>query len=284
MAVRICVYLSQRDHNDSPPGTSAEVVYETLIMPVMERFPDFRMNPRGYIHETGSISTQLVREIAEADLVIADLTDLSASGYFELGVRHAAGLPTVLIGDFDYVMPVDAREFKLVRYPFDQSPRTAGDPETIETLVAAIREALDTEPEGSGASHVPMKKTPKERRYELAERIEATAEAIRLLRSNTTGDAIAELQAIAEQLKSVEDVETPSALKEAADKALKVLLQIMDQLGTVRGSRMAISGTIAFVVGGAGWPAVTALGLGLAFWEGKEAFLKAMEKLGKKRT
>jgi nucleoside 2-deoxyribosyltransferase len=282
MAVRICVYLSQRDHNDSPPGTSAEVVYETLIMPVMESFPDFRIHARGYIHETGSISTELVKEIAEADLVIADLTDLSASGYFELGVRYAAGLPTVLIGDLDYVMPVDAREFELVRYPFDQSPQTAGDADTIESLVAAIREALNTQLEGSGASHAPMKKTAKEKRYELAERIEATAEAIRLLRSNTTGDAIAELQAIAEELKSVKDAETPSALKEAVDKALKVLLQIMDQLSTVRGSRMAISGTIALVVGGAGWSAVTALGLGLAFWEGKEAFLKAMEKLGKK--
>ena len=83
-------------------------------------------------------------------------------------------------------MPVDAREFKLVRYSFGQSQRTAGDPETIETLMVGIREALDTEPEGSAASHAPMKKTPKERRYELAERIEATAEAIRLLRSNTT--------------------------------------------------------------------------------------------------
>ena len=30
---RICVYLSQRDQGDSPPGTAAEVVYETLILP-----------------------------------------------------------------------------------------------------------------------------------------------------------------------------------------------------------------------------------------------------------
>lgn len=282
MANQNCVYLSERDHADSPPGTSAEVVYETLIVPAMEHFPDFRMNPRGYIHETGSISTQLVKEIVDADLVIADLTDLSASGYFELGVRYSAGRPTVLIGDLDYVMPVDAREFELVRYPFDQSPRTAGDLETIETLVAAIRGALDAEPEGSGAARVPLKKTPREMRFELAERIEETAEAVRLLRSNTTGDAVVELQAIAEQLKAAEDVETPSALREAGDKALKVLFQIMDQLGTVRGSQFAISGTIALIVGGTGLPAVAALGLGLAFWEGKEAFQKAMEKWSSK--
>lgn len=280
MAVRICVYLSQRDHDDSPP-TSADVVYETLIMPVMEEFPDFRMNPRGYIHETGSISSQLVKEILEADLVIADLSELSASGYFELGVRLATDLPTVFIGDLDYVMPIDARDFRIVRYSFDQSPQTAGDPDTIEALVAAIREALDAEPESSRVPYVPMKGTPKERRDELAERIEATVEAIRLFGSNTAGDAAAELEAIAEELKSVEDVETPSALKEAAHKALMVLFRFMDELGTSRGARVVITGAIALVVGGAGFSGAVAFGLGLAYWEGKKPFLKAIESLGR---
>jgi hypothetical protein len=282
MAVRTCVYLSQRDHNDSPPGTNAEVVYETFILPVMERFSDFRMNPRGYVHETGEISTQLVKEIAEADLVIADLTELSASGYFELGVRHATGLPMVLISDLDYVTPVAAREFDLVRYPFFGSPATAGDENTIEDLEATIRKALANEAASSDARRAPMKRTPKERRHELAERIEETAEVIRLLRSNTAADAIAELLAIAEELKSVEDTETPSALKEAADRTLKVLLRIMDQLGTVRGSRIAISGAIAFIVGGAGWPAFAAFSIGLAYWEGRETFSKALDRFLKK--
>ncbi|MEX2129101.1 MAG: hypothetical protein WD871_12790 [Xanthobacteraceae bacterium] len=282
MAIRTCIYISQRDQGESPPGINAEAVYETLVLPVMEHFPEFRMNPRGYIHETGEISAQLLKEIAEADLVIADLTELSASGYFELGARYAAGLPTVLIGDVDYVMPFNAREFELVRYPFVQSPGIAGDEETIEALVNAIREALDIDPERPSSMRVPMKKTPKERRYELADRIEAAADVIRLIGSNSASRAIVELEAIAEELKSVPDAETPTALREAADRALKVLLQIMDQLATARGSRMAISGTIALIVGGAGWPAVTALGLGLAFWEGKEAFAKALEKFANK--
>ena len=69
----------------------AEVVYETLVIPAMEYFPDFTMNPRGYIHEPGSISSQLVEELLSAELVIADLTDLSPSGYFELGAERSAG-------------------------------------------------------------------------------------------------------------------------------------------------------------------------------------------------
>lgn len=279
---RICVYLSQRDQGNSPAGIAAEVVYETLIMPAMDRLPDFAMNPRGYIHESQTLSDQLVKEMLEADLVIADLTELSPSGYYELGVRHAAQLPMVLIADTEHVLAINAPNFQLLRYPFSISPSTAGDTDTVDRLVAAIEEALELRPSGSG-SPVSLKKSLQERRYELAERLVETAEVIRLLRLNSAGDAITEMLAIADELKVVDDAETPSALKEAADKALKVLFRIMDQLATVRGSRVAISGAIAMIIGGSGWPAVTALGLGLAFWEGKDAFLKAIAMMGSKK-
>jgi hypothetical protein len=247
---RICVYLSQRDQGDSPPGTAAEVVYETLILPTMERFPDFAMNPRGYIHEPGSISAQLLDEILSADLVIADLTELSPSGYNQLGVRHSSFLPTVLMAHQDYVIAMAAREFQFLRYP-QHSPSIAGNPKTIDQLAALVREALDTLPRSTGAPQMSVRKTPRERRYELAERIEATVEIIRLLRINSAGEAVNELEAIAKELKAVEDDKTSSALKEAADKVLNVLSRILDQLATVRGSRMAISGAIALVLGGA---------------------------------
>src|ERR1700692_1541744 len=105
---KICVYLSQRDQGDSPPGSAAEVVYETLVLPALENFPNFYKNPRGYIPEPGSISTQILQEVISADLVIADLSELSPSGYYEIGARHSALLPTVLIADEDFVIAVTA--------------------------------------------------------------------------------------------------------------------------------------------------------------------------------
>ena len=105
------------------------------------------------------------------------------------------------------------------------------------------------------------------------------------MRINSAGDAVADLHAIAKELRAAEDDKTPSALKEAGNAALEVLLKILDQLSTVRGARMAISGTIALVIGGAGWPAVTALAVALSFWEGKDAFLKALNALpGRKKS
>jgi len=279
---RICVYFSQRGHDDSPPSADAEVVYETLIVPVMDYFPDFAMNPRGYIHEPGSISSQLIEEIRSADLVIADLTGLSPSGYFELGARDSLALPNVFIAEEDYVMAVDVRDFLLVRYPFQNSPATAGDQSTVDSLVKAIREALDSQRRRSGPSLAPLKGAPKEQRLELAERIDEATHAISLLRINSIGGDLAELHAIARDLRNVPDEKTPSALQDAANAFLKVIVRIADQLATVRGSRIVIAGGLGLVVGGAGWPAVTAMGLSLAFWEGKEAFLKGLERFGRK--
>lgn len=273
---KLCIYLSQRDQGDSPPGHAAEVVYETLVLPAMEHFDDFAMSPRGYIHEPGSISTQLISEMLSADLVIADLSGLSPSGYYELGIRHAAQLPTVLIADQEFVVAVEVSEFRLVRYPFDQVPNTVVDRDSIDTLVAAIDEALEIQLRPTVVQSLPSKRTPRERRFELAARIEETAEVIAVLRINSVGDAIAELRAIADELKDAPDERTPSALNLAGNAVLKVLLRILEQLATVKGSRFAISGAISLVLGGSGWPAVTAMTVALAYWEGKEAFLKAI--------
>ena len=118
---RTCVYLSQRDQGDTSGEVAAEVVLETLILPAMEQFPGFVTSSLGYIHEPGSISSQLLEEVLSAELVIADLTELSPSGYYQLGVRHSSLLPTVLVAEEDFVMSVDAGEFRLLRYPFQQS-------------------------------------------------------------------------------------------------------------------------------------------------------------------
>jgi hypothetical protein len=278
---RICCYISQGEEGDSPPGTAAKVVYETLIVPAMERFPDFETVHFGYTHEPGSISLRILDEVLEADLVIADLTELSPSGYYQLGVRHTAQMLLVLIQDIDYVIAVAGIDFHIVRY---RSPSTASDTETIDQLSSAIGDALELKPQGSGQAHVPMKATQRERRIELASRIEETAEIIRVLRVNSAADAVSELLAIAEELKIADDDQTPSALKEAGKKALQVLIRIADQLASVRGSRIAISGALALILGGSGWPAVTAFGVGLAFWEGKEAFLKAVDAIWRKQS
>ena len=96
---KICVYLSRHGTSSSPSGPEAEVVYETLVLPAMENFPDFNMDPRGYIHEPTVLNTTISDLVLSADLVIADIAELSNGDLFVLGHRHEARLPLVLIGE-----------------------------------------------------------------------------------------------------------------------------------------------------------------------------------------
>ncbi|MCA1530416.1 hypothetical protein [Bradyrhizobium yuanmingense] len=100
---------------------------------------------------------------------------------------------------------------------------------------------------------------------------------------NSASDAVAELEDIAAELERLPEDKITPALNEAGERVLKVLSRFSDQLSTVRGARMLISGVIAVVLGGAGFSAITAYGMSLAFWEGKDAFLKALELLSKRK-
>jgi hypothetical protein len=279
---QLCIYLTQIAHGDVlVDGT--DVVYETLVAPTMYQFPEFTVNTIGYVHETGAIDSEILIDLSTPDLVIADLTGLSSSGYFLLGMRHSSALPTVYISNAEFVTAVNASQFKLFRYDLEGSPLVAGDEHAVNQLAEVIRDALNDRPSVAGGSRVPLKGTGKAQRSELAKRIDETAEIIALLRINSTGDAISELHAIANELRAAEDEKTSSALKDATSAALMVVVEILDQLSSVRGARMAISGAIALVVGGAGWPAVTALALACAYWEGKDAFLRALKSLPAKK-
>lgn len=55
----------------------------------------------------GMISDRIIHDIINADLVVADLTDLNPNVFYELGIRHAALKPTVHIVKVGTKLPFD---------------------------------------------------------------------------------------------------------------------------------------------------------------------------------
>jgi hypothetical protein len=278
---KLCFFISHRGAGDSPPNDEVDVVYKTLIKPTMARFPDFEVRWRGNFKVVGAGSPFIppAGHTMEADLVIADLTELAAEGYYQVGLRQAIQQPLVLIAEADADQRVSLLTHQYISYPFTPSPPTAGDVSTIDNLEAAIREALAKE--GGLAPFNVQLPTPKERRLELALRIDATADTIRLLRINSLGDSVAELVEIADSLRASDDP-TDSPLQEAGKKALLVLSAVFDQLSTQAGARMAITGAVSLIVGGSGASGAAAFGAGLAFWYGKDVFTKFISAWGRR--
>lgn len=282
MAAKSCVYLSTLGIKDAPPTNGSEVVFETLVAPVMESFPNFEITHFQSFRESGSIDQAFMELVLAADLVIADLTDLTSDGFYELGARHATKLPTILLAQDVGRILFDIKDYRFVVYPYE-----ATDDETEqrarEALAEAIRDVLETLPTPPGSTLPGTAITPRETRQQLASRIHEAADSLRTLRINSAADVVASLDKIATELESIEDEETPSATRDAGEKVLKILSRIADQLATVKDSRIIVAGIISLVLGGAGYPGATIYGLTLAFWQGPEIFSKAIEAFAKRK-
>jgi hypothetical protein len=282
MAEKRCLYISTFGLGDAPPSNAAELIFERLVLPVIRiDFPDFEVVNYRFERVHGPINEQMLDDILSADLVIADITELTSNGFYELGIRHAAQLPTVLLAQAGHALPFDLKDFRFVVYHYNGTDDEV-EQRAREALSDAIRDSQRTvtAPRGLG---LPAKKTsPRETRHELASRIQESADALQSLRINSVGDVVTSLQKIATDLEAIEDDKTTSAIRDAGEKVLKVLSRIADQLATVRGARIIVSGIISLVLGGAGYPVLTIYGLTLAFWQGPEIFSKAIDAMTKR--
>ena len=65
-----------------------------------------------------NVMRDVVQGIADADLIVADLTTLNANVFYELGLAHALGIPTVLIAhqEASQDIPFDLRQYRTEFY------------------------------------------------------------------------------------------------------------------------------------------------------------------------
>jgi hypothetical protein len=94
------------------------------------------------ISEPGSITVQVVRLLAEADLAITDLTGLNANVVYELGVRHTLNKPAIQVMDRDQELPFDLIGERTIFFKHD-------DMRSLEQAKSELRRAVkQTEREG----------------------------------------------------------------------------------------------------------------------------------------
>ena len=68
------------------------------------------------IPESGRISRQILEELRDADLVIADLTGLNANVFYEVGIRQAMLKPLVLVAAKGQKIPFDLADHRILFY------------------------------------------------------------------------------------------------------------------------------------------------------------------------
>ena len=92
-----------------------ESVYNDLIKVPLEvvGFEVFRADSR---LDQRSILQDIFRGIADADLIVADLTGLNPNVFYELGVAHALAIPTILLTQNLEELPFDLRAYRANEY------------------------------------------------------------------------------------------------------------------------------------------------------------------------
>jgi hypothetical protein len=271
-------FLCEVHNTDSPPEPLTSEIARYLVEPAIPTDLGYSLSRGDFQSEPGTLDHYTIDMMDEADLVIADLSALSGTSYFLLGARAYKNRPIVYIRDEAYPQ----------RYDFSTDiPVTVYTPDDYEDSILSLREeierALRDKSPGTGSDH-DISRPPREMRHELADRIEATAEVIRSLRINSTGESVERLIAIANELKDAPDENHSSHLQRAAEKALAVIYSLLDELSSQPGARMAITGAISLIVGGTGTSGATAFGAGLAFWYGKDVFTKWINTWGRRRA
>jgi hypothetical protein len=117
---RICFVVSPIGQDGSEERRKADYVLRMLIRPALK--------PVGYsvpkridqLHIPGEITTNIVEQLEQADLVIVDLTGLNANVMFESGIRQAWTRPFIPIAPKGTKLPFDVGGTNTVFYaPLD---------------------------------------------------------------------------------------------------------------------------------------------------------------------
>ena len=128
-------------------------IIDQAIFPALGNKYDVEVAHREY--DIGSINDRIIRNIYEADLVIANLTGLNPNVMFELAIRYSFGKPAIVIAEDGTRLPFDVIDENTIFYVND--PTGAYD---LKEKVVKFEERIDYEKTGYGPVYRSIKKIP----------------------------------------------------------------------------------------------------------------------------
>jgi len=110
-----CFVICPIGKEGSEERRRSDDLLEHIISPVMDVF-GFKVIRADRLHDPGKITEQIIEQLHTADLVIADLTANNANVFYELGVRHTVGKPTVQLIQKGGIVPFDVKVIRTLEY------------------------------------------------------------------------------------------------------------------------------------------------------------------------
>lgn len=129
-----CFIITPIGDDTDPIRRHIEGIIDAAITPALGDEFDIIVAHR--MAKSGSITKQIINEINQADLVIANLTDRNPNVMYELAIRHCLGTPTIMIAEKKTQLPSDIISERTIFYHNDAK----GVLELTEELKTRIKE------------------------------------------------------------------------------------------------------------------------------------------------
>ncbi len=114
---KICFVISPIGKEKSETRERANNAFEGIIVPAIKPL-HYKPLRADQMKSPGRITDQVLENITEAPMVIADLTDFNANVFYELSLRHVSEKPIVHIIHEDQIdkIPFDVQAIRIVPY------------------------------------------------------------------------------------------------------------------------------------------------------------------------
>jgi hypothetical protein len=104
----LCFVMGPIGKDGTAERKHADLLLHSVIKHVLERDEfKYKVKRADEDADPGMIGDRVVSDIINADLVVADLTDLNPNAFYELGIRHSTEKPTIHIARQGTALPFD---------------------------------------------------------------------------------------------------------------------------------------------------------------------------------
>ena len=132
---KVCFVIAPIGEPDTETRKKSDQVLRHLLNPVLEA--KYSVKRADQMGRPGIITVQIVQQIFDAELVVADLTDRNPNVYYELAIRHAVQKPAIhIVSRGDQDVPFDVQDMRFV--PYDLT-----DPDVLAEARGRLREAVE---------------------------------------------------------------------------------------------------------------------------------------------
>src|SRR5260370_13831809 len=113
---KLCFVIGPIGPDNGDARIHADWLLEGIIRPVMAEFPQFRVKRADEETRPGLIDVQMIDDLLNADLVIADLSLLNPNAFYEIGIRHMAQKPIIHMQLIGEDIPFDVSLYRAIKF------------------------------------------------------------------------------------------------------------------------------------------------------------------------